>query len=48
MALLYITHDLNLVRRFTHRLGVMERGRWSRSAPPRRSSSSRSTPYTKS
>jgi microcin C transport system ATP-binding protein len=26
MALLYITHDLNLVRRFTHRVGVMERG----------------------
>ena len=27
MALLFITHDLNLVRRFTHRIGVMERGR---------------------
>jgi microcin C transport system ATP-binding protein len=27
MALLYITHDLNLVRRFSHRVGVMERGR---------------------
>ena len=27
MALLFITHDLNLVRRFTHRVGVMERGR---------------------
>ncbi|MGZ5249324.1 MAG: ABC transporter ATP-binding protein [Caldimonas sp.] len=27
MALLLITHDLNLVRRFTHRVGVMERGR---------------------
>jgi len=26
MALLFITHDLNLVRRFTHRVGVMERG----------------------
>ncbi len=26
MAILYITHDLNLVRRFTHRIGVMERG----------------------
>jgi microcin C transport system ATP-binding protein len=26
MALLFITHDLNLVRRFTHRIGVMERG----------------------
>ena len=27
MAVLFITHDLNLVRRFTHRVGVMERGR---------------------
>ncbi|GMV45321.1 MAG: glutathione ABC transporter ATP-binding protein [Pseudomonadota bacterium] len=27
MALLFITHDLNLVRRFTHRVGVMEKGR---------------------
>ncbi len=26
MALLFITHDLNMVRRFTHRVGVMERG----------------------
>ena len=27
MAILFITHDLNLVRRFCHRVGVMERGR---------------------
>jgi microcin C transport system ATP-binding protein len=27
MALLFITHDLNLVHRFAHRVGVMERGR---------------------
>jgi microcin C transport system ATP-binding protein len=27
MALLFITHDLNLVRRFTHRVGVMRQGR---------------------
>jgi microcin C transport system ATP-binding protein len=27
MALLFITHDLNLVRRFTHRVAVMERGK---------------------
>ncbi|MBL8315335.1 MAG: ABC transporter ATP-binding protein [Rubrivivax sp.] len=27
MAMLFITHDLNLVHRFTHRVGVMERGR---------------------
>ena len=26
MALLFITHDLHLVRRFSHRVGVMERG----------------------
>ncbi|MEO8133923.1 MAG: ABC transporter ATP-binding protein [Betaproteobacteria bacterium] len=26
MAILFITHDLNLVRRFGHRVGVMERG----------------------
>ncbi len=27
MALLFITHDLGLVRRFTQRVGIMERGR---------------------
>jgi microcin C transport system ATP-binding protein len=27
MAILFITHDLALVRRFTHRVGVMERGK---------------------
>jgi microcin C transport system ATP-binding protein len=26
LALLFITHDLHLVRRYTHRVGVMERG----------------------
>ena len=26
VAILFITHDLNLVRRFSHRVGVMERG----------------------
>jgi microcin C transport system ATP-binding protein len=26
MSILFITHDLNLVRRFCHRVGVMERG----------------------
>jgi len=26
MAILFITHDLNLVKRFCHRVGVMERG----------------------
>ena len=33
MALLFITHDLNLVRRFTHRVGVMERGRLVETGP---------------
>jgi microcin C transport system ATP-binding protein len=27
MAILFITHDLGLVRRFTHRVGVMEKGK---------------------
>jgi microcin C transport system ATP-binding protein len=27
MSILFITHDMNLVRRFTDRIGVMERGR---------------------
>ena len=33
MALLFITHDLNLVRRFSHRVGVMERGRLVEAGP---------------
>ncbi len=33
MAILFITHDLNLVRRYTHRVGVMEKGGWSSRAP---------------
>ena len=33
MALLFITHDLNLVRRFTHRVGVMERGKLVETGP---------------
>jgi microcin C transport system ATP-binding protein len=33
MAILFITHDLNLVRRFTHRVGVMERGRLVEQGP---------------
>ena len=33
MALLFITHDLRLVRRFTHRVGVMERGKLVESGP---------------
>ena len=47
MALLFITHDLNLVRRFTHRVGVMERGRLvEMRRHGARSSPSRSMPYT--
>ncbi|HEY2189083.1 MAG TPA: dipeptide ABC transporter ATP-binding protein [Caldimonas sp.] len=33
LALLFITHDLNLVRRFTHRVGVMERGKLVETGP---------------
>ena len=33
MAMLFITHDLNLVRRYTHRVGVMERGVLVESGP---------------
>ncbi|HTP98755.1 MAG TPA: ABC transporter ATP-binding protein [Casimicrobiaceae bacterium] len=33
MAILFITHDLNLVRRFTHRVGVMEKGRLVEQGP---------------
>ena len=33
MAVLFITHDLNLVRRFTHRVGVMERGKLVETGP---------------
>ena len=47
MALLFITHDLNLVRRFTHRVGVMERGRLVESgACGRGFRASRSIAYT--
>jgi len=33
MAILFITHDLNLVRRFTHRVGVMEKGKLVEQGP---------------
>ena len=46
MALLFITHDLNLVRRFTHRVGVMERGQLVESGPRRACSPSPQHPYT--
>ena len=46
MALLFITHDLNLVRRFTHRVGVMERGRLVESGRPREVFAHPQHPYT--
>jgi microcin C transport system ATP-binding protein len=33
MAVLFITHDLNLVKRFGHRVGVMEKGRLVETGP---------------
>jgi microcin C transport system ATP-binding protein len=47
MALLFITHDLNLVRRFTHRVGVMERGRLVESGPTNTVFASPQHAYTK-
>ena len=46
MALLFITHDLNLVRRFTHRVGVMERGRLVESGPTEQVFAAPQHPYT--
>ena len=46
MALLFITHDLNLVRRFTHRVGVMERGRLVESGPTAAVFAAPQHPYT--
>jgi len=47
MALLFITHDLNLVRRFTHRVGVMERGKLVESGPTERVFANPHHPYTR-
>jgi microcin C transport system ATP-binding protein len=47
MALLFITHDLNLVRRFTHRVGVMERGRLVEMGDTARVFADPQHPYTK-
>jgi len=47
MAVLFITHDLNLVRRFADRVGVMERGRLVETGPTRRVFEEPSHPYTK-
>jgi microcin C transport system ATP-binding protein len=46
MALLFITHDLNLVRRFTHRVGVMERGRLVETGPTAEVFAQPRHPYT--
>ena len=46
MAMLFITHDLNLVRRFTHRVGVMERGRLVESGPTEKVFAHPQHPYT--
>ncbi|HTT11202.1 MAG TPA: dipeptide ABC transporter ATP-binding protein [Burkholderiaceae bacterium] len=47
MALLFITHDLNLVRRFTHRVGVMERGKLVESGTTRDVFADPRHPYTR-
>jgi microcin C transport system ATP-binding protein len=47
LALLFITHDLNLVRRFTHRVGVMERGRLVESGPTEQVFASPQHAYTR-
>jgi microcin C transport system ATP-binding protein len=47
MALLFITHDLNLVRRFTHRVGVMERGVLVEAGPTAQVFGDPQHPYTR-
>ena len=47
MALLFITHDLNLVRRFSHRVGVMERGRLVEIGPTQDVFANPQHPYTR-
>ena len=44
MAIVFITHDLGIVRRFADRVYVMRRARWSRPAPPATSSRAPSIP----
>jgi microcin C transport system ATP-binding protein len=46
MAILFITHDLALVRRFTHRVGVMEKGMLVESGPTEAVFSQPQHPYT--
>ncbi|PRF45035.1 ABC transporter ATP-binding protein [Burkholderia multivorans] len=47
MAILLITHDLNLVRRFAERVAVMERGRLVESGPVERIFAEPQHPYTR-
>jgi microcin C transport system ATP-binding protein len=47
MALLFITHDLSLVRRYTHRVGVMERGVLVESGPTEKVFADPQHPYTR-
>lgn len=47
MAVLMITHDLNLVRHFADRVGVMERGHLVEVAPTRQLFEAPREPYTK-
>jgi microcin C transport system ATP-binding protein len=46
MAILFITHDLALVRRFTHRVGVMEHGKLVESGPTETVFAQPQHPYT--
>ena len=46
MAILFITHNLNLVRRFTHRVGVMERGKLVEQGPTEEVFARPQHPYT--
>jgi microcin C transport system ATP-binding protein len=46
MAILFITHDLALVRRFTHRVGVMEHGKLVESGPTEMVFAQPQHPYT--
>jgi microcin C transport system ATP-binding protein len=46
MAVFFITHDLNLVRRFTDRVGVMEKGRLVESGPTAQIFADPRHPYT--
>jgi microcin C transport system ATP-binding protein len=47
LAVLLITHDLNMVRRFADRICVMEQGRLVESAPTRQLFESPAHPYTR-